>query len=417
VKRSFIMVLSIFGILLPIIPGMAGAVELTGFLTENLGMKFQDEQEFIREETLVRLRLRKRTESATLLVSVDLLYDPLYYSSPDVGLREAYAEFSPGRFDVRIGRQITIWGRADELNPTDFINPENYRQFILSDKADRKIGSFYTKVDYYFGAFSIRGIFIPVFTPAEIPMETTSPWIPYEIKKLLMNPSVTLDDSVRPGFKLKNSEYAFKLDGVMPGFDFSLCYFDGFFDLPIMFRTAVLPSGTVEITPEYRRFRAGGFDFSTALGGAGLWGEVAYIHRGYYTTVNPADADGIVVKPYLSFIAGADYTVFENLYLNFQWFGEYIFDYEKAIDDDMVKNGFIFECSKTFSGEELKIGFTGMIYNLKDEDYMLKPYIEYSYADGILLETGGYFFGGKKDSMFGQFDTNDNMFLKISYYF
>ncbi len=105
------------------------------------------------------------------------------------------------------------------------------------------------------------------------------------------------------------------------------------------------------------------------------------------------------------------------LYLNLQYAGRYIFDYEKGIDEAEIENRLLFSCYDTFFDEELKLGFTGMIYRLKDMDYMIKPYIEYSPADGVFIETGAYLFGGKEQSMFGEFSGNSSAFLKISYYF
>lgn len=403
--------------ILTIITSQVGAVELGGFLSENLSMKFQDEQEFIKKETWLRLKLRSRMESSGLFTDIDLRYDPLYHSIPELKIREAYADLSLGQFDLRFGRQIVIWGKADEFNPTDFINPEDYREFISLNKTDRKIGLFYPKIDYYFGNYKVEGIFIPFFTPSEIPMDTSHPWIPYQIKDIIADPKIILTEPEEPKHKLKNSEYALKFGTTMEGFDFSFCYFEGFFDLPVMFREAIILLDTIVISPKYKRFRAGGFDFTTILKDLGLRGELAYVDKGYYITTDLLDTDGIVEKANLSFVLVADYKFLEDLYLNFQWIGRYIFDYEDGIDEDELENRFVFSCHKYFFYEELKLGLSGMVYNLRDQDYMLQPYLEYSVTDGVFFETGCYLFGGKEKSMLGQFSKNDCFFLKTSYYF
>jgi hypothetical protein len=38
-------------------------------------------------------------------------------------LREAFVGTSAGTVDVRAGRQILVWGRADQINPTDNLTP------------------------------------------------------------------------------------------------------------------------------------------------------------------------------------------------------------------------------------------------------------------------------------------------------
>lgn len=404
-------------IILFIIFSPVQAVELGGFVSENLNMRMHEDQAFIKQETWLRLKLRSRMESSGVYADIDLRYDPLYCSEPEIKIKEAYVDLGLGQFDLRIGRQIVIWGKADEFNPTDFINPEDYREFISLNRADRKIGLFYPKVDYYIGKFKIEGIFIPIFTPSDIPMDTSHPWIPYQIKDIIVNPKTILTEAQEPAHKLENSEYALKLGAILPGFDFSFCYFEGFFDLPVMFREGIIPPDTIIILPEYKRFRAGGFDFAATLKGLGIRGELAYVDTAYYPTTDLLDTDGIVGKPNLSFVLGADYTFLEDLYLNFQWIGRYIFNYVQEIEEGEIENRFVFSCYKTFLNEELKIGFSGMVYNLDDQDYMLHPYLEYSITDGVFFEIGSYLLGGEEKSMLGQFDKNDCLCIKASYYF
>lgn len=395
-------------------PAKAG-VDIRGFLQGRAKMRLKGEKDFIQQETWLRLELQKGLEGASLFVDLDLRYDHLYQTEPKMDLREAYIEISLGPFDLRIGKQIVVWGRADEFNPTDFINPEDYREFLFLNKADRKIGVFYSKLDCYIGNFKLEGIFIPTFTPASIPTDTSYPWTHYQIREILANPLISLDEPQKPKPRLKNSEYALKFGAITLGFDFSISYYEGFFDLPVMLRE-ITPYG-IRIHPEYRRFCAWGFDFASSLGGLGLRGELAYVHKAYHITNNPREVEGVVSKPDLSFVLGADYTLLENLYLNLQWVQRIIFDYQEGIDEDKIENRLVFFCHKGFLNEELEVGFSGMIYNLKDEDYMLRPYFKYSVADGVDLEIGCYLFEGGRRSMFGQFDQNDCGFIKARYFF
>jgi len=406
---GIIIILSIFS--------QVQAVELGGLVFENLNMKIYEDQEFIKKQTWLRLKLRSRMESSGLYADIDLRYDPLYHSEPEIKIKEAYVDLDLGQFDLRLGRQIVIWGKADEFNPTDFINPEDYREFISLNKADRKIGLFYPKLDYFIGNFKIEGIFIPIFTPSDIPMHTSHPWIPCQIKDILVNPKIILTQTQEPEHKLGNSEYALKLGAILPGFDFSFCYFEGFFDIPVMFRQGIIPPDTIIISPEYKRFRAGGFDFAATLKGLSIRSELAYVDTAYYVTTELQDTDGIVGKPNLSFALGADFTFSEDLYLNFQWIGRYIFDYVPEIEEDEMENRFVLSCYKTFLNEELKFGLSGMVYNLNDQDYMLHPYLEYSLTDGVFFEIGSYLFEGEEKSMLGQFDKNDCLAIKAFYYF
>jgi hypothetical protein len=44
-----------------------------------------------------------------------------------VDLREAYVNAYVGPVDLRLGKQIIVWGRADALNPTNNLTPVDFR--------------------------------------------------------------------------------------------------------------------------------------------------------------------------------------------------------------------------------------------------------------------------------------------------
>lgn len=52
-------------------------------------------------------------------------------------LRQGYVELTRGLFQVRAGRQIIAWGRADRLNPTDNLSPRNLPALVTDIDEDR----------------------------------------------------------------------------------------------------------------------------------------------------------------------------------------------------------------------------------------------------------------------------------------
>ncbi|MFH1288112.1 MAG: hypothetical protein ABII25_05390 [bacterium] len=61
-------------------------------------------------------------------------------------LNEGYFDFYLDKFDVRIGRQIIPWGRADSFKPTDQFKIYDYTDFTKQDEE----GIFSLKMDYFF---------------------------------------------------------------------------------------------------------------------------------------------------------------------------------------------------------------------------------------------------------------------------
>ena len=55
-------------------------------------------------------------------------------------LREAFVTFASGPFELKAGRQIIAWGRADGINPTDNLTAQDLT-LLAPDDSDRRLGS------------------------------------------------------------------------------------------------------------------------------------------------------------------------------------------------------------------------------------------------------------------------------------
>ena len=53
-------------------------------------------------------------------------------------LREAYGLVNAGPVEVKLGRQIEVWGRADGLNPTDNLSPRDFTLLVPEDNEQRR---------------------------------------------------------------------------------------------------------------------------------------------------------------------------------------------------------------------------------------------------------------------------------------
>ena len=53
-----------------------------------------------------------------------------------------------GRLDVRAGRQIIAWGRADGVNPTDNLSGQDLT-LLVPDDVDRRLGTTAVRASYY----------------------------------------------------------------------------------------------------------------------------------------------------------------------------------------------------------------------------------------------------------------------------
>src|SRR6476620_6028995 len=85
-----------------------------------------------------------------------------------VDLREAYVNAYLGPFDLRLGKQIIVWGRADALNPTNNITPVDFRiRSPLED--DIRLGNVGARAFLRLGIARLEGVWMPTYLATELP--------------------------------------------------------------------------------------------------------------------------------------------------------------------------------------------------------------------------------------------------------
>ena len=177
-------------------------------LTLKLDKKITSRSKFYSEVWLRNIGLPNITSSADLYNKG--IVDPVNFE-----LREAYVQvfgFLSKNLDVTVGRQRIVWGTADKLNPTDNLNP-----YDLEDILDfgRHRGSDAINLNYYFNNnFSLQGVYIPIFQPANMPigiyanaltpeMELPQGMVLNEFSDTILMPRYNLAQSSTAGLKFK----------------------------------------------------------------------------------------------------------------------------------------------------------------------------------------------------------------------
>lgn len=62
--------------------------------------------------------------------------------------------------DIKVGRQIVVWGKSDNIRVTDIFNPLDIREPGLTDIEDLRLPVAMSRFDYYIGDWSMTGIVI-----------------------------------------------------------------------------------------------------------------------------------------------------------------------------------------------------------------------------------------------------------------
>jgi hypothetical protein len=194
--------------------------------------------------------------------------------------------------------------------------------------------------------------------------------------------SVTGSSVEVPETKTKNAMYAAKFSGKVLNFDFSLSYFKGYDDMPIMDSVTVDATGilagnvTASYKMRYPKLQVIGVDTSGEIFSIGVWAEAACFipEEVKYpfvfklpvllggTSVNTNTA--LDSEPYFKYTIGFDYTFKNGLYFNTQFV--HGFFTERGYYDEKPQDYIISRIEKKFFDDKLKLGLNGSleIYNL-----------------------------------------------------
>jgi hypothetical protein len=435
----------------------ANSLKLSGELLTDQRFLLKSPNDWAWNENRLTLNLDKRVTGNSKFYSEIWLRNiglPDINSSPDLynkgiidpynlEIREAYVQlngFLTKSLDLSIGRQRIVWGTADKLNPTDNLNPLD-----LEDILDfgRRRGSDAINLNYYINNdFSLQGVFIPFFQPANMPvgifanilnpaMEMPNGMILKNVSDTLMMPKYDIGESSSAGLKFK---------GFARGVNFSLSYVWGYDGLPFATKNTFIPVDTlggININSQlsYARTHIIGADLVTSIAGFGVWAEAAAFIPGkdvimtndlsafYPMSPVPVTHDSLVLdntKPYIKFVVGGDYFFSDGSYLNVQYLHGFI--HERAREN---LNDYLFlRYEKTFLNNKLKItpiggGFIVTDWDNIKDNYALAymPEIVYKATINSEITLATVIFDGKGDNLFSNLKDYNMFMFKMKYSF
>lgn len=325
---------------------------------------------------------------------------------------EGYVTAHFANADVRIGKQIVAWGRADGINPTDNLTPHDFT-VLLPFEEDQRFGTLALKLDVPLTSELMFTFFTtPFFEPTKIPQSSASP--------------ISVD---KPAHTLANSEAGLKLDKSGGAFDGSISYYRGFDLLPDLGLAAMTVSGPL-LTLQYHRIEVFGADAARNFGRYGVRGEVAYVR-----TRDRSGRDPTLKNPYLFYVLGVDRTFLESLNINLQFVGRSVINFQdpEASADPVLRNVavqnaiFANQQDRTSQGMSSRLSnkwFNDtleaevlLFVNFQHTNAFIRPLITYAFSDHAKGTLGGEYYRGPDNSVFGQLKRNRGVFTELRYSF
>jgi len=323
-------------------------------------------------------------------------------------LREAYAQTALGEFDLRVGRQITVWGRADKVNPTDAWSTRDYTLLVPNDE-DQRLGVASLQATWNHGAYRVIGLWQPEWRSPVLPI----PRLPQGIS--LQNVAPT-----HPA-----QQFGLKVDHSGEGVDWSVSYAHSISRTPDFAILSQSSPGT-SIGLLYRQIKVIGADAAVPVGQYGLRAEIAYTQ-----TSNPGGNDPLAQNNNVFAVFGVERTFAGELNVNAQYLYRRTLDLrnpdsnaapdirllaleERVLSNQLAPNthGASLRINYKVWNETLEMELAGVVW-FKNGDTAIRPKVTYALTDRVKGIVGGEIYHGPARSFFGQLNPTSTAYAEL----
>lgn len=352
-----------------------------------------------------------------------------------VSVRDAWVELRSEDVEVRAGYGRIVWGRLDEVMPSDVINPIDTARFFLDGRADARLPV----------AFVRSRVFLPSETSIETVValpgrrsrfdsldEPTSPFNLYRGTGLDLWKTAGNQDIGVPGVfhksrpvpvreKLpaswRNLQGGVRVSTTAGRVDMSVSAWRGFegFGLVSFESDLVVPEpGPIpmvagELVERYPRFTMLAADAEMVRGGWAIRGEMAaFVDKTLNGPLGPAKGKAIDAGVGVDRSAG-DYHFFGSIV----WHREWVTQFPSLSSSHL---NVIASVDRRFSRERYLARVFG-VFNPEDRSGFVRGLFSWSLRDNVLLEASGGAFLGTGSDTIGRFAERDFGFLRAKYSF
>ncbi len=334
--------------------------------------------------------------------------------TPGFSLGEAYATLFLPSVDLSVGREVVAWGRLDLLSPLDALNPRDLSSPLDQEKLPVAMvhATVYPDAE---GRYQLEAVWIPLFTPSTAP---AGEWAP---PPQPLPPGVTQVRVEEPAVELASGTFGLRVTAsldVLEGLDLGGQVVYGYFPFPspqgVEPVDPAQPAGPFRLVLGYDRRTLAGADFALAFSipgvaeGLVLRGEAAYAFTG-----DPEGADPNVQNPYAE----------GGLALEYAWSGgpttvlAYDLKWQKA---DAPGKGAWTQTLGLMARYEYDERLTlqgAWLHTISDGSGLVRPGLEYAFADGVTGRLSAAFFYGADGTRFGVWRGNGELRTELAYSF
>ncbi len=338
--------------------------------------------------------------------------------------RESYIEgdLTPN-LNLRVGRQVLVWGNSETFRVTDILNPLDNRDPGVVDIEYLRLPVFMGRMDYSWrnssGYYNLTGIIIPELRFNKDPVYGND-FYPFDYP---------LPHEETPGQTFDKSEFALALKGVFHNWDLSLygahfyndeCYLEkaGEITYPVF-----LPDGSMlwQSIDTYERRHArlwmAGMSVNLAVGDWLFKTELARFDGFKYATTSDEKAQTRA-------LAGFEYTGLTDITLTLEFMQTCIHDFEHCMrsapdyaDSSQLQTSFRY--TQDLMNNRLELVFVAIVMGVDAKDGLIERLTaSYDVTDNFTVTAGCVFYQEKdNDVIFHNLHDNNRVLLDLKYSF
>ena len=282
---------------------------------------------------------------------------------------DLYAEYRGESFDVRAGFSRLVWGRLDEFQPTDVVNPIDLTRFLLEGRSEARLPLALVRGRAFLSESSaIEGVVVPVFRAGRFDQldEETSPF------NLAPGLGALVDE---PDAAWTNVQGGARFTSTVGRVDWALSSYRG-----------------LRPFAPYQRYTMLGGDFETARGQWGVRGEAAVFVE------DDAFEGGIGVDR-----RAGDYRIAGNVLLT----------HDQANDTDVL---LVAAADRNFVQDTRRLRLFGA-YDPLDDTLFARAIAAFSVRDNVWIEGSAGMFAGEALDTLGRLARRDFLYGSVKVFF
>ena len=348
-------------------------------------------------------------------------------SSAIVRVQEASLRTGGDAADILVGFSRVVWGRLDELQPTDVVNPLDVSRFFFEGRSEARLPVALVRGRLFLGdRATIEGIYVPFFRKARFDQleEETSPFnigaaLAGDLGVCLAIGCPTLPPTVddqEPAAAVSNAQGGVRVGGTAGRLDWSVSAYRGFepFGLVRLEPSPPFPGGPLALSRTYPRFTMIGGDFETVRGAWGIRGEAAAFVEDSFQTRDLRIATGSSFDVGL----GADRKAGEYRLSGTVLFHRESYDAVTGQPQPEARGDLsvIASAERPFRRDRYHVR-TFAVVTPSEGSAFLRAIATATLRDNVALEGSGGWFAGEGQDFAGRFADCDFVYMRLKYYF